>query len=303
MSKKKTLYEILAVSPDASSAEIEVGYQKTLEKLQSKKDGMDSEDYDFNVRVIQVARNTLADQASRDVYDAKLSFQQPSQHSKAPVHALTVRSDEEATLLRAEAMSLRADALSLKADAISIRAGSPMSITQMLAQNVTPQSGPGLLLKKAIFALGAVVAVIMVVQVITMFLASRRMAIEDRAQERVMQQEHNQTYGVRSPKQVEAELLEAENRRLDNEKRAAATEKRKQEEDAKQFERDARRRAAEVSAELRYSEEAGRRQAQEEERRLQYEKERKQEMESRKVEAEQNRIERQQKQWQDIIKR
>ena len=111
VTKKKTLYEILAVAADASEAELQAAFDAAMAQLASQKDRISADDFDFKVKVLQLAFKTLRDPGSRGAYDAKLASTAvpPAPPPAAPELALVpLQADAEALSLRAEAMALRA---------------------------------------------------------------------------------------------------------------------------------------------------------------------------------------------------
>jgi len=77
---KKTLYELLEVSPIASDAEIHSAYQKLSRQFESGAHGLGHEEADFQLKLINQAFWTLSDNTRRASYDASLVSR------AAPVH-------------------------------------------------------------------------------------------------------------------------------------------------------------------------------------------------------------------------
>ncbi len=313
VTKKKTLYEILAVAPTASYADIEAAYTALLAALQSQKGSFTPADYDFRLKVIHLAYTTLSTAASRDAYDAKQAALQPS---PAPVptiaRALALQPDPEALSLRAEAMSLRADAMSLRADAMVLKSGGP-AYGPTYGTTFSParsQDEDSLLssfapvLRKILLVLGTLGAITIVSQLVAMVFASHRVDVSAgtaaKASEKVQLQEYYQTHGVQPANLAEMERMEAENRRKEAEKRTAERDKSKAELDARRFEDESRRLGDRVAADLRMAE----LQAAEQARREDERKERQQLDEQRlKDQIERNRIERQKAEWREVLRR
>lgn len=303
-SKKKTLYEILAVAPGAAPHEIEASYQSLIKMLESQKSHFSADDFTFRLKVLNLAYGTLSNPTLRGGYDAELAVAMPAAPQVAAssgglmlqpmADTLTLRA--EAMALRAEAMSLRADALSIKSDAVPYRTN---------RQDAEPAlSGLMPILKRLMMIFGGLAAVWMLVQVSMLMVANRRGDVDAgtaaRARDKVVIQEYYQTHGVRPGSKIEADLLEAENRKKEVALFNADREKKKVEDDQRRFEEDARRRAAEVSDELRFSEN----QAKEQARRDEEEAKWKQEQEKRyKEEVERNRLERERDRWQQTLRR
>ncbi|MDP2828096.1 MAG: DnaJ domain-containing protein [Sulfuricellaceae bacterium] len=70
---KKTLYEILGVSPSASDIEIQNAYKNLTQKLESGTSGLDSTEANFQLNLAKQAFWTLSDNMQRAAYDARLA--------------------------------------------------------------------------------------------------------------------------------------------------------------------------------------------------------------------------------------
>lgn len=181
--KKKTLYEILEVSSKATSEEIQASHRSLSQKLQSKRTGLNSEDIDFKLKVINVAFQTLSVQMSRDAYDAQLSTL-ISPANLALTHHVVVRTPAaDAMSLKADALSLKADAVALRADAMSLKLNpGPLSDTVGSSNSDQPYlktffavfASLATPLKKLLMILGSMAAVGMVFQVIFLLIANRQ---------------------------------------------------------------------------------------------------------------------------------
>ena len=97
--KKKTLYEILEVSPNATSEEIQSSHLSLSQKLQSRITGLNSEDIDFKLKEINVAFQTLSVQMSRDAYDAQLSTLNSPANIAVSHHVVALTPDVDPTIL------------------------------------------------------------------------------------------------------------------------------------------------------------------------------------------------------------
>ena len=309
--KKKTLYEILAVAENASDAEIQVGYEIALAKLQLQKDRISSDDFDFKLKVIHMAFTTLSTPSSRDVYDAKLAVSPPPPATPAataaPALALVpLEVEADALSLRAEAMALRAEAMTMRADVLALRSGAavPLDNRSFSADRQRHAPSPTSPSRKILMAVGTVLAIVMVTQATRMVMGNRQAnvaaATAAQANEKVVLQEYYQTHGVRPANIAEMELLEAAKRRQEAAQRTAERDKNKVEQDARRFEEESRRRAAQVSESLRLAElEASRQVRREDEQR-----ERQQREDTRyKEEKERQRIERQKAEWREVLRR
>ena len=311
--KKKTLYEILAVAENASDAEIQVGYEIALARLQLQKDRISPDDFDFKLKVVQMAFTTLSSPSSRDVYDAKLAALSPPTTpaaSAAPGLALVPQEVEaDALSLRAEAMALRAEAMTMRADALALRSGaaSPPDNRSFSADRLRHAPHPPSPSRKILMAVGTVFAIVMVTQATRLVMGNRQANVaaataaqaNEKANEKVVLQEYYQTHGVRPASIAEMELLEASKRRQEAAQRTAERDKNKAEQDARRFEEDSRRRAAQVSESLRLAELEASRQA----RREDEQRERQQREDARyKEEKERQRIERQKAEWREVLR-
>ena len=319
VTKKKTLYEILAVAANASEAELQAAFDAAMAQLASQKDRISADDFDFKVKVLQLAFKTLRDPGSRGAYDAKLASTAvpPAQPPAAPELALVpLQADAEALSLRAEAMALRADAMTLRADAMTLRAGGAGGAPAREQHSFTPSrepvaTGMAPLLRKIMVVLGTLFAIAAVTQSISMLMGNRRAesaaTAATRASEKAQLEEYYQTYGVRPANTAEMVALQAENRRKESERRTAENEKRtaerqttKAEQDARRFEEESRRRGEQVSAELRMAELRATEQARRDDERREW-----QQKEDRRVQeqTERMRIERQKAEWREVLRR
>lgn len=247
--------------------------------------------------------------ASRNSYDAQLaSLNSPVTVSEQSTPAnITLKPTVEALYLRSEATSLRADAASLRADAILLRADalsrkvaagpleeahySPLSMVKSAFSNLTSS------LKRLLLIFGTLAAMGMALQVVFLLFAGRQsesaMSEASKSEEKLYLQEYYQVHGVRPASRIEADLLDAENRRKENDQRKAEREEREKtrlEEETSRFAEESRRSADKISENLRRDEE-----------RLRHEEERKQEkleQEKRRMEREEiDRIEREKARW------
>lgn len=300
MNRKKSLYEILEVSPNATSEEIQAAHQRVSQKLRSEETKLNREDFDFKLKIVNLAVATLADPVSRESYDASLAAIIPPVRGASSRNAVAVQS---ATMLRkAEAMALRADAMALRADALAIRADVPgariedshqSALSRVLSSLKTP-------LKRIFIAFGTLAATAMVIQVAFLYFAVRKTEHTEgaaaKAEEKIIIQEYYQEHGVRPKSAIEASLLEQENRRRENELRAAERERQRTEEEERRFHESFRRTAEQVSADLRYAEQNAQRE--EAYKKAQLEQER-----LLRDQAERDRAVREQEKWQNILTR
>ena len=310
-SKKKSLYEILAIAPNASGAEIQAGYDTVFAKLHSLKERLGAEEFDFKAKVLNLALETLSNPSARHAYDAKLAvsagLRTPPVMAAAPnLSLIPVQSDAETLSLKAEAMALRADAMTLRADAMAMRSGaSPFRESRAFSDE---RSGSAItsvvpVVRKVLIVLGTLFAIAIVVQVIALKSANRQSmvdaAVAEKAREKVELQEYFQQYGVRPANKAELELLKAENRRKEETARKLADERERIEEDSRRFEENARRRGDQVSSALQMAELTAKEQARREDERKEWQKKEEQRVNEQ---IERNRIERQKAEWRDVMR-
>jgi curved DNA-binding protein CbpA len=302
----KTAYDILALRSNATQEEIRENYYGLITSLKTQKSLFNPGDYELKLEAINQAYDALATISSRAEYDARLAAGSPLVHRRPPP---TVAAEPASLALRAEAISLRAEAISLRADALSIHSqiGDSNGTSHRSAGNQSLVGGMLPLFKKFAMLLGTAVAVWMVIQVASLMLGNRRVTTQPGAaavaREKVVVQEYYQTNGVRPSSAVEAELLESVNRKRENEARNVERDKRRQAEDERRFESESRRRAAEVSAELRYSENQARDQARREDEQNEQKASRLEQQKQMSEDRERNRIEREKAKWENVLRR
>lgn len=317
--RKKTLYEFLKVPATASDADIQAAYERVGAQLQAHKDRISPDDFDFKLKVLNVAFKTLSSPSERAAYDARIAppIPEPELPAAAPLALAPLPADAEAMALRAEAMALRADAMTMRADAMALRSGATTSypafresssFSAHLAASTARHSSS--MPRKLAMAVGTLVALLAIAQVFTMVVNSRRTEMAEaaaaaaaanaQANDKVLLQEYYQTHGVRPANRAELELLQAEDHRKENEKRQTERDKSRAEQDAKRFEEESRLRGAQVSAELRMAELQAKEQARREDERLAWQKKEDQRI---KDQIERNRIERQKAEWNSVLRR
>jgi curved DNA-binding protein CbpA len=219
MSPKKTLYEILNVSQDATFAQIQTEYTNLCHKLESGSSGLMAQDAATQLKLVNMAFQVLRDNMSRAAYDAKLSQQTALAVTPAAVGA-------EALSVKVDSVSLKADAAALMAQAAMLNANALSMHYAATGQSAGLQGGGGGFFKTFRFGftvLGAIVAVSMVVMVLSLGRCSggRVSGLEDaKAQEKLMLQEYYQQYGVRPANKAEMDLLESQRRKDEAAKRS-----------------------------------------------------------------------------------
>lgn len=298
--KKKTMYEMLEVSPTASDSEIQAAYQLMSKNLQSARNDKNGEDIDLQLKVIGVAFNTLSVKRTRDAYDARLGGNALNNEATSlgmvpivPKEASSLKT--EAMLLKSEAMSLKAEAVSLKADAIALKVDSAYrSSAESVLDKVSRWLSP---VKKAFAIVATLIGIGIVVQLMFMIFVNRQaatvVAADSKANEKVMLEDYYQRTGVRVATKEEMDSLEADNRREEQRQRLLQEQERvkqKQDYQYQQFVQESRREGDMVSQNLRIAEENARR---EEERKTQQAEEAKR----MKEEQEAQQIEQQKESW------
>lgn len=292
--KKKTMYEILEILPDASDSEIQAAHQRLTQKLQAERNYTNREDTDFMLRVVTVAFNTLSIKRTRDAYDARLAAL--SAPAIAPTLSLVpTQPAVDSAALKNEAMSLKAEAMSLKAEAVSLRADvmalkiesayqapPSISVLQKFLKFLAPVKG-------ALTIIGSLVAIGMVIQVLFLLLVNRQaervVSEPSKADEKVMLQDYYQQTGVRAGSKIEVDLLEAQRRREEKDQRDQQEQDRKYQ----QFVEESRRMGEQVSADLRRAEEQARYAEEQKKRQLEQEKREQEEAERLRIEQEKER--------------
>lgn len=276
---KKTLYEILEVSPSATLDEIKAAHKLLSRKLMLSEIGLNREDVDFQLQVLDVALFTLSTHTSRDEYDAQIAPpMKPEPVKKLPlkadVTALTIATAlEKSNQLSAEMMANQVSPLQVASTTVNSSIKSLKHIFR--------------------FIIGFVVLLVVIKWSISSAThrpppqPSVEMTSEE---EKLYLQEYYQKYGVRPASRAEAELLDVERRRKENAERAAKLEKEKEVEAEQNFVEESRRMAAEVSANLQREEQRARYEAAEKAQRLAEEKRQQEEAERNRVEAEKERL-------------
>lgn len=263
--KKQTMYEILRVSPFASLSEIKTAHKLLTESLAAEKSGLKREEIDLKLQMLNLALNTLSNQADRDAYDARLAARKFSAHtSLRPSTSLVSQSNDAKALMIAAAI-----------EATHSRGASsdkgPSLLTVMAATADKSASS----LWKILRIVAGLLVLGIVIKVASVIVGGRQPSLPggtiSKAEEKVIIQEYYQQHGVRPGSKEEVDLLELENRRKANEERAAALLQEKQDQEYRRFVEESRRTGEEVSNNLRREEErmrAERKRVQENRRRL-----------------------------------
>lgn len=253
--QKKTLYEVLEVSPMASFSEIHTAHRRLSQNLELSKTAMNREDVDLKLKLVSLAFQTLKDQNSRDAYDAKLATHTVTPNVPAPINVDALSLKADAISLKADAAALKADAVLLKADTMALKIIAAPSRAAAGAHHRSP-------LKMVLTIIASLMAIGMVIQVVFVvwlsFNKDAAMGAASKAEEKVILQEYYQEHGVRPGSKTEADLLEMENKRKENELnelRKTERETEKQEREYQRFVEESRRVGEQVSGNLRRDQE------------------------------------------------
>jgi hypothetical protein len=289
--KKKTLYEILEVSPDASYSEIQAAYQRVSQKLQSEKTVSNREEIDYRLLMLDVALHALA-------YDARLVKQNEPANVAVQRNAVVAPLDfdagslkSDAASLKADAMSYKADAMSLKAEALSLKAdglqlslapapiktaatplmppktvATPYKLPAAINNDLLPiaivtstLTSSATVLKIILRTIAGLMVLGVVLKISFNIMSSRGVQVPVQVptasiDEKTYIQEYYQTHGVRVASKAEADRLDAE----ENQQREGARQKQKQDDEYRRFVEDSRREGEKVSENLRRDEQNAR---------------------------------------------
>lgn len=251
--KKKTMYEILEVSPTALLPEIKAAHKRLSLALMSGTLGLSREEIEFKLNVLDVALHTLSVPVSRDAYDAQLAPAIAPGNAIMQSKASIVSLGDDAKVLRLVAAI---EDNHKTAAAVMASHQFPMQVVSSTV-NIAGRS-----LKKII---RAVIGLMVLGFVLTMGkmafssrLDGRPSADVAKAEEKIIIQEYYEKYGVRPASRAEAELLETENRRRENEQRAAAFAEKKKNEEYRRFVEESQRMGERVSDNLVHDEQRAR---------------------------------------------
>lgn len=260
--KEKTLYDMLGVGRDASFTDIQTAYETLRRHCEANVAGLSEEDRRIRLVALHQAYETLTDNVSKAIYDAKLGGR-PLPPSWAG----------------------------------AVGAGSALAgvgPTKPAKETNWPAVG--------IWVLLGIAGIWLVMQVVYVFIISRYVTAnhppaDALAQERAIIQDYYQETGVRAASKAEVEMLRAADRKTEQGRRQqdqAQRDKEKAERDYQRFVEEGRRLGDQVSSQvereerrLKHEEEQARREAEEAAR--------------REREAEQERIERDRDRWRSII--
>lgn len=279
--KKKTMYEILEVSPTASYADIKASHKRLSLQLMSGELGLSREDIDFQLNVLDVALHTLSVPVSRDAYDAL------QESTTAPGNAVLP--------IKANVLSLVDDVKTRKiADEIE---DNHRFATSLMARPEFPMEVVSSTVSASARSLKIILRTVIGLMVLGSILAAGRMAFASRsgglpprevakAEEKLIIQEYYKKYGVRPASRAEAEFLEQENRRKENEQHAAEFAEKKREDEYRRFVDDSRRTGERIHDNLVRDEERARYEEMRRQEEKRYQEEAAQEEERMRIENE-----------------
>ena len=275
---KQTMYEILEVSPSASLPEIKAAHKLLTRSLISEKLGLRREEIELKLQMLDVALNTLSNQAARDAYDAQLASRKiPANIALSPITDVMTRGSDSRALMLAAAI----------VDTHKMAAYSGKSHVTPLAIMSTTVDSSVSSIKKILRAITGLLAMGAVIKVALMILANNRPErppdAVSKTDEKVIIQEYYQQNGVRPGSKAEVDLLEIENRRKVNEQRAAELEQKKKDEEYSRFVEESKRKGEQVSYDMQRAEEQARYQSEREKQRLQQEEIQKEQAERERI--------------------
>jgi curved DNA-binding protein CbpA len=274
--KKKTLYEILEVSPTATQDEIRRAHQRLSRKLLSTANNLSREEVDFKLQILDVALHTLSTPLSRDEYDAQITPPMPSANIPTPY--------TDANALKIAAALAESNRITA-----ALLANQPLP---MQAVSTTVNSSVKSLKKIFRFIIGLAIFSMVIKWGGSVLLAQHGSSSGmSSAEEKVMLQEYYQEHGVRPANKAEMDLLETERRRKENTAKTGALEKQKKEDAENKFVEDSRRMGDAASENRLREEEIAREEAARKEEQLAEVRRQREEAEQRRVEAEKQRAE------------
>lgn len=227
--KKKSLYEILGVSPSASPAELKAAHRRLSLEIMSGKLGLSRDDCDHRLQLLDVALNTLIEPSSRDAYDMQLAAASAVNVSY-PVQPASGSGGGEGRALQLTAAAeeiyrtnlAAIDERRLEFGAVAKTVGSSVRSLKIILRVVI-----------WLFVLG------IVFRTGGCMLAARSAALPPaqvaKAEEMLKIQAYYKKHGVRAANSAEVAALEAENRRQENERREEEFNRRKIEDENRRF--------------------------------------------------------------------
>ena len=234
--KKQTMYEVLEISPTASFAEIRAAHKRQSLNIMSGALGLSREEFEFKLKVLDVALHTLSSPVLRDAYDAELAANAAPGNAVVPVRTNVVSSGDETRALQLMAAmegNYKAALQGFDEHRPALQVVSSTVSTSVKSLKTIVRGVIGLLVLGSILTVGRIA------------FGSRQDPLPPKevaqADEKLMILEYYKKYGVRPASRAEAEFLETENRRKENEQRAAAFEEKKRADEFQRFEEESRR--------------------------------------------------------------
>ena len=248
--KKKTMYEILDVSPTASYADIKASHKRLSLELISGKLGLSREDCNFKLNLLDVALHTLSTPIFRDAYDAQLAPVAAPGNLALPTKFNIVSIGEETKALRVVAAiednykiaAARMNSNQFPLKEISSTVSASVSSLKKLLRIFIGLTVLGFVLKAGQMAISARQAGRPSIEVV-------------KAEEKIIIQEYYKKYGVRPASRAEVEFFERENRRKENEQHEAVFAEERKEEEYHRFVEESRRQGDRVHDNLVRAEE------------------------------------------------
>lgn len=203
---KKSMYEILGVSPTATQAELKAAHRRLSFEIMSGKQGLDPEDCKLRLQVLDIALNTLSDPVSRDAYDMQQAAASQA-NTALPVRLATGPVANEVHALQ----------LATAVDGILKDNSATIDERQFQFKVVSQTVGASLRSVKTILRIVALLLLLgMVLRMSGCMMAARKPAFPAAAvataEEKLIVQAHFKKHGVRAANRAEVEAFEAENR-------------------------------------------------------------------------------------------
>lgn len=223
------MYEILGVSPTASSAELKAAHRRLSLEVMSGKLGASREDCDHRLQLLDVALNTLLEPSSRDAYDMQLAAASAVNVS-FPVQPASGSGGGEGRALQLTAAA--EDIYRTSLAAVDERKLQFAAVTQTVGASLRS-------LKIILRIVGWLLVLGIVFRTAGCMLAARPTPLPPvqvaKAEEKLKIQAYYKKHGVRVANRAEVEALEAEDRRKENERRQEEFNRRKIEDESERY--------------------------------------------------------------------
>jgi len=271
--KKKTMYEILEVSPNASYADIKAAHKRLSVALMSGSMGLSRDDCKFELNLLDVALHALSAPSLRDNHDEQVASATAPCNITPPIKSNIVPfGDEEKALKKVAAIkdSYKIASVSMDSNQFPLK-----EITSTVSTSVSS-------LKKILRLIIGLAVLGFVLKAGQAALSSRQTKhtpIEVvKAEEKLIIQEYYKKHGVRPASRAEAEFLETENRRKENELREAAFAEKRKEEEYRNFVEESRQEGAQIHTDIARAEQRERSEEMQKQRYLAEQKRQQEEM-------------------------